>query len=292
MESENYSDVWLSPMRARCADLALVLASQGIPSQIRQDEDSWVLSVPAEAEPLARMEIAAYSAESRLAARPEPVRELPAGSPWPALGAYALLLLTFELAQSGLWLGIDWLTAGRVDGRRMFAGEWWRAVTALTLHADLGHLLGNLAFGAFFGYSVARYVGAGCGWLAIVLCGALGNCINVLLMGAEHRAIGASTAVFAALGILSAYCWRRGFPPRASRRERFAPVVAGLGLLAFTGTGGVNTDLGAHLFGFVAGFGGGLVFARFGFARTALVQRACGVLALAVIAAAWLAAVA
>jgi membrane associated rhomboid family serine protease len=292
MESENNCEVWLSPARERCADLALVLESQGIPSQIHRGEQGWVLSVPASAEPLARIEIAAYRAESRLAAQPQPARELPVGSPWPALAVFAALLLTFKLAQSALWLDIDWLTAGRIDGGRMFAGEWWRAVTALTLHADLGHLLGNLAFGAFFGYSVARYVGAGCGWLAIVLCGALGNCMNVLLMGAEHRAIGASTAVFAALGILSAYCWRHGFPPGASRRERFAPVVAGLGLLAFTGTGGINTDLGAHLFGFVAGFGGGLVFARFGFARTRLIQGSCGVLALAVVAVAWLAAVA
>ena len=36
---------------------------------------------------------------------------------------------------------------GRVTG-----GEWWRAVTALFLHADALHLAGNVIFGAAFGY--------------------------------------------------------------------------------------------------------------------------------------------
>ena len=47
-------------------------------------------------------------------------------------------------------------------------------------------------------------------------------------------------------------------------RERAAPVVAGLGLLAYTGTAGVNTDIGAHLMGFGTGFVLALVIARYG----------------------------
>jgi membrane associated rhomboid family serine protease len=139
---------------------------------------------------------------------------------------------------------------------------------------------------------VARYLGGGAAWLAIVASGALGNLANAFLSGPGHRSIGASTAVFAALGLLTAWCWRRGFRPGASRRERLAPVVAGIGLLAFTGTGGVDTDVGAHLTGFVAGFLGGLVFARLGFPERRGAQLACGALAAGSVALAWIAAVA
>jgi hypothetical protein len=96
--------------------------------------------------------------------------------------------------------------------------------------------------------------------------------------------------VFAALGLLTAYTWRRGFWRGTPWKARFAPIVAGLGLLAFTGTGGENTDLFAHLFGFVAGFAMGLVFGAFGLAEKAgpRAQRWAGGGALGAVAAAWL----
>jgi rhomboid protease GluP len=95
---------------------------------------------------------------------------------------------------------------------------------------------------------------------------------------------------FAALGLLVAYTWRRGFLKHTPWRARIAPIVAGLGLLAFTGTSGENTDLGAHLFGFIAGFGGGLAIARFAttaWLKSKTVQRAAGALAVLLVIAAW-----
>ena len=47
---------------------------------------------------------------------------------------------------------------------------------------------------------------------------------------------------------------RRGSATR-SWSTRWGPVVGGLALLMFTGTGDENTDIGAHLMGFVCGFG-------------------------------------
>ena len=43
---------------------------------------------------------------------------------------------------------------------------------------------------------------------------------------------------------------------------RFGPIVGGLALLMFTGTGGQNTDVGAHLLGFVCGFAAGMLLIR------------------------------
>ena len=86
--------------------------------------------------------------------------------------------------------------------------------------------------------------------------------MNALLQAAEHRAVGASTAVFAALGLLSAYVWRRGYLRTLSWPRRLAPVVAGIALLAYTGTGDENTDVVAHLTGFACGFALGLVYGQ------------------------------
>ena len=140
-----------------------------------------------------------------------------------------MLLVVATCVQQAV-LGFDWLYVGRMDAGLLRSGEWWRAVTALTIHLELDHLLGNLAFGAFFTYFVGRYLGGGLGWLAIVMSGTLGNVMSGLLEAADHRAIGASTAVFGALGILTAHTWRRGFPAGTSWRGRVAPLIAGLGL--------------------------------------------------------------
>jgi membrane associated rhomboid family serine protease len=294
MQPDDLIDLIFSSTQERCAEFALVLTSQAIESHIYWNGSRWALGVAAADAIAARRELQAYAVEAATreqqgyaAAAPRP-----AGNTWPGIGIYLAVILGMGLLAPNLLLGVDWLAAGRVDGSRSLITEWWRPFTALTLHADAAHLLGNALFGSFFAFSVTRYLGGGFGWLLIVSCGALGNFANAWLGGVEHRSIGASTAVFAALGILSAYCWRRGFPPGSSRRERMAPVVAGIGLLAFTGTGGVNTDIGAHLLGFIAGFGGGLVVARHGFPRAKSLQLACGGLAFGLIAFAWLAAAA
>jgi membrane associated rhomboid family serine protease len=286
MEPENLTDILVSSNREECTELALVLAAQAIPASVRWDGRQWVIGVPMEFLARARLELEAYRAESLLGRSVRPAVSAE-GRPWPGIAVFvaALLLMGFMAPEMGF--GLDWLALGEMDGGLMRAGEWWRPVTALMLHADAAHLLGNLAFGAFFIYSVTRYFGAGFGWLAIVVTGAMGNAANGFLAGADHRSIGASTAVFAALGLLSAYLWRRGFRSDASRRERIAPVVAGIGLLAFTGTGGVNTDIGAHLLGFVAGFGGGLIVARCGVPKARAVQIFSACAAGAIVVAAW-----
>src|SRR5262249_61517564 len=84
--------------------------------------------------------------------------------------------------------------AGSADSERIVAGEPWRTVTALTLHADLSHLVANVTAGALLATAVCRIVGGGLGAALIVLAGAAGNGLNPLLPGPPHRSIGASTA--------------------------------------------------------------------------------------------------
>ena len=291
MASDNLTDILFCPDRGECSELALVLSAQAIPSEVRCDGRFLVLSVPADSVARAGDELKAYVAETRRTGSSRPAAAPVQGNPWPGITVYAAAIIVMALMAPEMHLGVDWLAAGRMDGGRMLAGEWWRPVTALTLHADAGHVLGNLFFGGIFAFSVSRYFGGGFGWLVIVLSGALGNVANGFLSGADHRSIGASTAVFAALGLLSAYLWRLGFPSDASRRERLAPVVAGIGLLAFTGTGGVDTDIGAHLLGFLVGFGAGLLIARTGVPVARYAQVVSAAVVSGAIVVAWVAAV-
>jgi membrane associated rhomboid family serine protease len=259
-----------------------------VPFQRLPSPRGWELWVPLDQAPAAATELTLYRHENarQIGTRPlEEVAEGRAGAIW-----YVAVLIAVFFALHVDLLDRDWLTAGRLDAGAVLSGEWWRVVTALTVHYELAHLGGNLAFGAFFGYFVGRYLGAGVGWLSVLLAASLANAVNAWVQAPVHFAIGASTAVFAALGLLATYTWRRGYLRDTPWRSRIAPIVAAIGLLAFTGTGGANTDLGSHLFGFIAGLGAGLALARFApveWLRNVRVQRAAGTCAVVLLAAAW-----
>jgi membrane associated rhomboid family serine protease len=153
----------------------------------------------------------------------------------------------------------DWLSAGRVDGELIRAGEWWRTLTALTLHSGLRHLAGNIGFGALFGILAGRLFGSGLTWFCVLIASGLANTLNTLLLASDHRSIGASTAVFAALGLIAGFVWRAKLMAQDRWAYRLGPIVGGIALLAYTGTGGPDTDIGAHLAGFVCGFGIGML---------------------------------
>lgn len=109
-----------------------------------------------------------------------------------------------------------------------------------------------MSFGAVFGLLAGRVLGGGVAWLTILLGGALGNGINVMIQEPTHRSIGASTPVFAAMGVLVAYALR----PRESHDDtllkRWTPLIGGSLLLAFTRVEGERTDVAAHCTGFLA----------------------------------------
>ena len=186
-----------------------------------------------------------------------------------AAGIYFLLLLVFYVAQQSS--GTSFVSRGAVNPTSIYgAGEWWRTVTALTLHADSAHLAANMAGGIFFGYFVNRSFGASLGWLLILLSGALGNALSAAFFYPSTRiSIGASTAVFGALGILAGfgmYTFRsRG--AGSARWSRTVPLIGALALLALLGTGDERTDVMAHLCGFLAGLLLGLAVTRFSWLR-------------------------
>lgn len=284
--------VFRARSRRACAEVALLLEAVGMRAVVNElGSDCLVVVAPHEAE-RARREIDAWLVENR--PRPEAPPRQPLAGGFRGVAGYVLAVVLVALAVANFAFDRDWLTAGRIDGAVMRAGEWWRALTALTLHADLEHLVANIFFGGLFGGFSGRYLGSGVAWLLILLAGAMGNVINVLILGPGHRAIGASTAVFAALGLLGSLGW-------AGRRRsvqgwiyRFGPIVAAVALLAYTGAGGERTDIGAHIWGFAVGLGAGWLaaFIPRSVLLRAAVQGLAGLTAVAALAAAWLLALA
>lgn len=146
---------------------------------------------------------------------------------------------------------------------RILKGEVYRAASALMIHADLPHLIGNLAAIALLGTSVCAITGAGVGWLIILLSGISGNLINAIYYQQGHLSIGASTTVFGALGFLAAFQFQRKHRSqmRDQRRRAWLPLAGGLALLGFLGTA-ARADLMAHLFGLLAGVCFGILYPR------------------------------
>ena len=151
----------------------------------------------------------------------------------------------------------DWVGLGNAQAARIVDGEWWRLVTALTLHADSLHLVSNLAIGGIFIIFLCRELGSGLAWSLLLGAGALGNLANAYAQPPSHSSVGASTTVFGAVGILAALSLVHY---RQQLQQRWPlPVASALALLALLGTEGKNTDLGAHLFGFLFGICLGLI---------------------------------
>jgi len=281
-------EVYRSYRRADCDERALVLAAVGVASELVSVGDRFALLVPEESMTTAASHLKDYDEES-LSRQPEPGPMSPHPDAWLGSVGYAVVLVGVADCAAVNVLGFDWFSSGQLVPGLLRSGELWRTVTALTLHVDFVHLITNLSFGMLFGYLAGQLLGPGVAWASIVAAGAFGNLFDALLMPATHRAIGASTAVFATLGLIAAYSWRRRSGRGASWPYRWAPLIAAVALLALLGAGGEHTDVLAHLTGFFAGTLLGAVYGSLSVPRSgrALPQLLAGASALAAIVGAW-----
>jgi membrane associated rhomboid family serine protease len=274
--------------RRSLAEASLVLTAMDIENRVEHDAFDWRLVVHPEQASEAVRQLEQYSLENRAAdVHPMLVRSIDSG--WPGVLGFIAVIWMIPALQSEQAFGWQWLAIGRNEAGAVASGEWWRAITALTLHGDIAHILGNSVFGALFGLFVGRYLGSGLGWLLILLAGTVGNLLNAWLRPDEFRSIGASTATFAALAIGGAFVYRRGYFKGRGLRRSLAPIFAGIAMLSFTGVGGENTDVIAHFTGFAAGLGFGWLAAEFRLDEINQQQQLwCGLAALSIVALAWL----
>ena len=256
---EDETVVFSSTDRSAVDACMLVLAARHIAHQARTEGDgTTVILVATDSAPRARAEINLYFQENR----GWPPRDvLPDVHSSPARPPAILIvgaLAAFYLV-TGPWdTQSPWFAGGAGDASAIiYRGEWYRLVTALTLHADFAHLAGNVLVGGFLLYFFLQLHGTGLGLLAVLLSALLGNHLNVQLHGGSHLFVGFSTAVFSMIGMLAAHQVIVRRSPFGIRL--FAPFLAGAALLALLGSSGERTDLGGHLFGLLAGCGCGLV---------------------------------
>jgi membrane associated rhomboid family serine protease len=248
-----YNDVPLTRQQART--WALVLDSRAIPCCIESVGTDWYLLVPEHHLESACREIQLYEEANRNWPPALPATRQLVENTLPTVSVLLLLatlhnlaLIGFSLPERGI---IDLHEIGAAHAADIRSGLWWQCVTALTLHGDLTHLLSNMTIGGVFIMLLCRELGSGLAWSLLLASGTVGNFLNAWVQSPAHRSVGASTAVFGAVGILAAVSMVR--ESHHLRRRWFVPVAAGLALLAILGTEGKNTDLGAHLFGFCAG---------------------------------------
>ena len=231
---------------------ALVLASAGIASHIRGEALACELWVEEAHAPEALGLIRDYREENRpqrLPGRPRMLREY--GRTTAGLWGALILLACYLAVVRGGGLNAYSRVYGAASGL-IQQGQLYRCATALLLHADAVHLAGNLLGIAVFATAVCSVAGWGVGWLMILATGIAGNLANAYFYSAGHLSIGASTAVFGAVGILSALQLVRRIVRPGERFKAFLPLAAGLALLAMLGAS-ENADLTAHLFGFFCG---------------------------------------
>ncbi|MBI3413859.1 MAG: rhomboid family intramembrane serine protease [Verrucomicrobia bacterium] len=253
---ETNATVITARSQRQAMDWSLVLASQGIETTIDLAPESggWILLIGAHDAPRAFAALRQYRLENRGWTWQQPLSWSGLTFHWgAAIWAFSLaLIFSFDAGQgSGL------RSSGAMDSVAVRAGQWWRLLTAVSLHSDLGHLAANLTFGfLLLGLAMARY-GAGLALLAAFLAGGLGNVFGLIFNAGPYRGVGASGMVMGALGLMtvqSLALWQAH--PRAGRL-----IVSGLfgGTLLFVLLGlDPKSDVVAHLGGFVGGllFGG------------------------------------
>lgn len=240
----------VTPNLALAQEWSVVLAASGLTFRMEETDSGWALIVPTPNAVSAATALRAYDDENRDAA--STAAELPRyAETW--IGSVVAALLVSFFAITGPWQpGVVWFERGSASAARIVGGEWWRTVTALTLHQDFVHVLGNAVACLFLVTTVGRSLGPGIACWLVLLAGAGGNALTALIHTANHVAVGASTASFGAIGILAGLQFVRRRRARALGGKAWLAIAAGLALLGLMGTGPAS-DLLAHLFGLLAG---------------------------------------
>lgn len=298
------AEIFRSARVPECNERAFMLYAVGIASAIAKDGAGFILLVDVADAAAASEHLRQYELErlNRPPPPPPPPKLYPHA--WAGSLGYALVLIGVAIAISnGLWR-LDAFDVGELNSQLVQKGQWWRVWTALTLHLDGPHLVANTVAGIWFGYLASRLMGVGNAWLLVVVGAGLANWIEAYFGPSKHLSVGASTAVFTALGLLSAYSWRTrlAYPQRWALR--WGPLVAGVIMLSWTGTGGespdqpggggqsvdVSVDVLAHALGFAVGLcaGAGVALGAASRVLDRVPQWLAGLLALVPLVLAWI----
>ena len=228
-------------------DDSLVLLSQGISHRLlRSIEGPFLIFVLPEHEARAQEQLALYRKENPPKEENPPIPLSFSLQPfWVLLAPTIITLIDFTDK-------VNFHTPGISDASKVLKGEWWRTLTAQTLHGDVRHLASNL----ICGYIVMNMITFRIPLLRlapfIAITSAIANLCVSLTVQTNFRSLGFSTFVFAAIGCLSVIEFRLMPKETHGLLRRFAPLCGATSLAVFLGLG-ENADILGHAYGFIAG---------------------------------------
>lgn len=256
---------WMSECEA-------VLQAESIEAQWRDADET-----EAGAREIVLLEVSATDGERASAVLSEQLgeelrrRQIRSGTPrWiplplqPAFAAAlcaSLLLLFFYAMTGGATDDSDAYRRGIMLSPAFARGEWWRIVTAATLHADLEHVLSNVGFLIVLGWAANERFGVGVSLALWLVTAIVGFAASYYLSDAV-RTVGASGGLFGLLGASGGHGLRQhGSEAEFSFRDKLRNGGAAVLLLAFTAFS-PEANIHAHVGGFVVGFALGCVLPR------------------------------
>ncbi|NOX34765.1 MAG: rhomboid family intramembrane serine protease [Deltaproteobacteria bacterium] len=244
---------------AKKADLIiLILSSQKIKTRIERQNHLFDVLVNHDDKKKAFSAVETYYKENRFFRLKQQFDEIP--------------MLSFKSYPAFFIMGIFWFVHGfclyyhihedmiqKYGASALFIlqGETYRAITALFLHSDARHLVGNMAGMLIFGAPFINLSGFGTGPFMLLVAGTLGNLVNAYFYQTAHLSIGASTAIMGAAGLLAAHQVTQKEKP--FHLNSLMPIFGGAVLVAMLSQG-EQTDVWAHVFGFTWGLASGVIF--------------------------------
>ena len=193
------------------------------------------------------------------AQQPQPVQvAVPKVKPYATYAILAITILVYLGQVVGPQINIDFTSWGIKDNSLIRAGELWRLITPVFLHASILHIGFNMYALFLYGRGIESRYGHGRFLLLYFLSGYAGNVMSFLLTASPS--LGASTAIFGLIAAEAVFLLQNRplLGKQVNRALMNLVYIAGINLLiGFTTTGVDN-------WGHIGGMLGGVIFAWFG----------------------------
>jgi membrane associated rhomboid family serine protease len=176
--------------------------------------------------------------------------------PWVSLTVAALLIAVFawQLRTAPGLTGADLVAQGAKSWpHQVELGQWWRLLSASVLHAGWMHLVPNIVYIAYVGWSVESLLGRA-STIVVLVASALGA-MALSTIATPMPTVGASGLTFGLFGAATSLGWRFGawLPAGARRRFGWAVFPFVVYFLIFGALWSEWVDNFCHIGGFGAG---------------------------------------
>ena len=240
-------------------EISLVLASQNIEHWTYSFEHSWMLLIDKSLVKKSQKLLKLYTQENKKVKQLVPNLEL-------SLSPLIILIVPILFY---FWSMADifdpWAIrqAGKSIAANILDGEWWRCITALTLHANAKHFLSNIISGYFILNLLFLRRNPIKASAVVLLAAISANFFVAFTIKESFSSLGFSTYVFASLGALALVeaieATKNDLD--VSMWRKLQPLYSAFLIAVMLGVG-ENSDILAHFYGFILGVICSLIFLR------------------------------